>query len=168
MIFNAKEETQKIITFIREYYKKYNLGGVVIGISGGKDSGVVAGLFAILLGDIGIHQFYLGNIGKGILCILFSWTGIPAIIGLIQGILILCESDDDFAKRMDIKDPITRLNTDDYYYDRSKEVKAAGSFAKFAQNYDLDVPEAIEFLKNYDKIPNGINKDKYIRYLKIM
>lgn len=63
---------------------------------------LVAGLFAILLGDIGIHQFYLGNNGKGILCLLFSWTGIPAIIGLIQGILILCESDDDFAKRINL------------------------------------------------------------------
>lgn len=48
--FNAKEEKDKIIRFIREYYKKYNLGGAVIGISGGKDSGVVAGLFTEALG----------------------------------------------------------------------------------------------------------------------
>ena len=39
---------------------------------------------------------------------------------------------------------ITRINTDDYYYDRSEEVKSAGSFAKFAETYDLDIPEAIE------------------------
>ena len=49
-MFNAKEEKDKIVKFIREYYEKYNLGGVVIGISGGKDSGVVAGLFAEALG----------------------------------------------------------------------------------------------------------------------
>jgi len=42
------------------------------------------------------------------------------------------------------KSVITRLNTDDYYYDRSKEVKAAGSFSEFAKNYDLDTPDAIE------------------------
>ena len=40
--------------------------------------------------------------------------------------------------------PVTRINTDDYYYDRSKEVIAAGSFDEFVKNYDLDVPEAIE------------------------
>lgn len=39
---------------------------------------------------------------------------------------------------------VTRINTDDYYYDRSKEVIAAGSFAAFASNYDLDIPQAIE------------------------
>ena len=50
MKFNAVEETNKIIEFIRDYYKKNNLGGVVIGISGGKDSGVVAGLFAKAIG----------------------------------------------------------------------------------------------------------------------
>lgn len=39
---------------------------------------------------------------------------------------------------------VTRINTDDYYYDRSEEVQKAGSFAAFVKNYDLDVPEAIE------------------------
>ena len=61
---------------------------------------LVAGLLGILLGGIGIHHFYLGNTTAGILSILFCWTGIPGIIGLIQGILILCESDDDFAQRV--------------------------------------------------------------------
>jgi NAD+ synthase len=48
--FNAKKETKQIISFIQDYYKENNLKGVVIGISGGKDSGVVAGLFAKALG----------------------------------------------------------------------------------------------------------------------
>ena len=50
----------------------------------------------------------------------------------------------DFAQKMGIKDPITRLNTDDYYYDRSQMVIDAGGFDEFVKNYDLDVPEAIE------------------------
>lgn len=50
MNFNAESETNKIINFIRKYYKDNNLGGVVIGISGGKDSAVVAGLFVEALG----------------------------------------------------------------------------------------------------------------------
>ncbi len=49
-----------------------------------------------------------------------------------------------FAQEYCIKDLITRINTDDYYYDRSDMVKAAGSFAEFAKHYDLDVPEALE------------------------
>lgn len=50
MRFDAKKETERIIDFIQDYYKKNNLGGAIIGISGGKDSGVVAALFTKALG----------------------------------------------------------------------------------------------------------------------
>lgn len=49
-MFDAKKETEKIVEFIRDYYKKCNLKGVVLGISGGKDSAVVAALFVKALG----------------------------------------------------------------------------------------------------------------------
>ena len=49
-----------------------------------------------------------------------------------------------FSKEYRIDNIITRINTDDYYYDRSEMVKKAGSFAEFAKHYDLDVPEALE------------------------
>ena len=50
MEFDVKKETNRIIEFIRDYYKKNNLGGVVLGISGGKDSAIVAALFTKALG----------------------------------------------------------------------------------------------------------------------
>ncbi len=49
-----------------------------------------------------------------------------------------------FAQEFELENIITRINTDDYYYDRSDMVKAAGSFSNFAKNYDLDIPEALE------------------------
>ena len=49
--FDAKNETNKVVEFIRNYYKENNLGGVILGISGGKDSGVVAALFTKALGS---------------------------------------------------------------------------------------------------------------------
>lgn len=51
---------------------------------------------------------------------------------------------ENYAAKNNIENVITRINTDDYYYDRSDMVKAAGSFAEFAKHYDLDVPEALE------------------------
>lgn len=48
--FNAKKEIANICTFIKDYFKKNKLKGVVLGISGGKDSAVVAGLFVKALG----------------------------------------------------------------------------------------------------------------------
>lgn len=50
MMFDAVKVTDEIIEFIRDYFKKNNLKGAVLGVSGGKDSGVVAGLFAKALG----------------------------------------------------------------------------------------------------------------------
>ncbi|MDD3237864.1 MAG: hypothetical protein PHV37_07190 [Candidatus Gastranaerophilales bacterium] len=49
-----------------------------------------------------------------------------------------------FAEDYKVKNAITRINTDDYYYDRSDMVQKAGSFAEFAKDYDLDVPQALE------------------------
>ena len=49
-MFDAKKEAEGIIAFIRDYYETNHLKGAVLGISGGKDSGVVAALFAKALG----------------------------------------------------------------------------------------------------------------------
>ena len=65
----------------------------------GDKSKVVAGILGILLGSFGIHKFYLGSIGKGILFLLFCWTGIPGLIGLIQGIIYLTEDEGKFHSR---------------------------------------------------------------------
>ncbi|MDE6275148.1 MAG: TM2 domain-containing protein [Clostridia bacterium] len=62
-------------------------------------SKVVAGILAILLGGIGVHKFYLGKIGMGILYLVFCWTGIPSIIGLIEGIMYLVADDDTFQAK---------------------------------------------------------------------
>ena len=57
---------------------------------------IAAAIFAILLGSFGVHRFYLGQIGWGILYVLFCWTLIPAVAGLIEGILYLTMSDEEF------------------------------------------------------------------------
>lgn len=49
--FNVKKEVEGITKFIKDYYEKNNLKGVVLGISGGKDSAVVAALFARAIGS---------------------------------------------------------------------------------------------------------------------
>jgi TM2 domain-containing membrane protein YozV len=60
---------------------------------------IAAGVLAILLGGIGIHKFYLGQTGRGILYLLFFWTGIPALIGLIEGIIYLTMTDEVFDSK---------------------------------------------------------------------
>jgi len=62
-------------------------------------SKTTAGILAILLGSIGVHKFYLGRPGMGILYILFCWTFIPSIAGLIEGIIYLTSSDERFYSK---------------------------------------------------------------------
>lgn len=66
-------------------------------------SKVVAGVLAILLGGIGVHKFYLGKIGSGILYLCFCWTGIPALLGLIDGIIYLCSNDENFQLKNHVR-----------------------------------------------------------------
>lgn len=49
-------------------------------------SKTTAGLLAIFFGGIGVHRFYLGQTGMGILYLVFCWTFVPAAIGVIDGI----------------------------------------------------------------------------------
>ena len=78
---------------IKEHEKAYNKI---------KRSKTVAGLLAILLGGIGAHCFYLNRIGLGILCIIFCWTGIPALVGFIEGLIILVEDNKPFEEKYDV------------------------------------------------------------------
>lgn len=41
-------------------------------------------LLAALLGGVGAHHFYLGNAAMGVLYLLFCWTFIPVVIGLLE------------------------------------------------------------------------------------
>ena len=49
----------EIIKFIKDYYEKNNLKGAILGISGGKDSAVVAGLFSEALGRENVIGMWL-------------------------------------------------------------------------------------------------------------
>lgn len=46
----------------------------------------INGMLAILLGDFGVHKFYQGKIVQGFLYAAFSWSGVPALIGIFEGI----------------------------------------------------------------------------------
>lgn len=69
-------------------------------------SKIAAGLLAIFLGSLGIHKFYLGYSGAGIVMLLVSLlagfvtlglaTAIMSLIALIEGIIYLTKTDEQF------------------------------------------------------------------------
>lgn len=60
---------------------------------------IVAAILALLVGGLGIHKFYLGQIGMGIVYLIFFWTFIPALIAFVEAIIYLTMSDDAFAAK---------------------------------------------------------------------
>jgi TM2 domain-containing membrane protein YozV/ribosomal protein L40E len=66
--------------------------------SNGK-SRIAAVLLAFFLGGFGIHKFYLGQIGLGILYLVFFWTFIPSVVAFIEFILLLAMSDEKFDRK---------------------------------------------------------------------
>ncbi len=55
----------------------------------GRKSKYIAGILGICFGWLGIHNFYVGRIGRGIVQILICWTGISAVWGFIEGLLCI-------------------------------------------------------------------------------
>lgn len=51
-------------------------------------------LLALFLGGLGIHNFYAGKAGLGILYLVFCWTLIPSFAALVQAIAALCKASD--------------------------------------------------------------------------
>jgi TM2 domain-containing membrane protein YozV/ribosomal protein L40E len=74
-----------------------NMSG--FGVTPSGKSRLAAGLFGIFLGGIGIHKFYTGRVGWGVVYLLLFWTFIPAIVGFIEGIIYLTMSDESFAQK---------------------------------------------------------------------
>jgi TM2 domain-containing membrane protein YozV len=67
---------------------------------------VVAGVLALLLGWLGIHHFYLGSAGAGIIELLLSCIGgVGWIVAIVEGVLLLVMSDADFDARYNHREP---------------------------------------------------------------
>ncbi|MBI1260087.1 MAG: NINE protein [Rhizobiales bacterium] len=59
---------------------------------------ITAAILALVLGGIGIHRFYLGNTGLGLLYLVFFWTFIPAIVAFVEFLIFLFMSDEEFDR----------------------------------------------------------------------
>jgi TM2 domain-containing membrane protein YozV len=58
-----------------------------------------AALLALFFGGIGVHKFYLGQSGAGIVYLLFCWTLIPALIAFIEALVLFGMGEREFATK---------------------------------------------------------------------
>ena len=89
----------------------YRVMGSGVGVSRARKNKIAAGLFGIFLGWLGIHKFYLGFTMPGIILLLCGTLGwflvLPgfaaALIGLIEGIIYLTKTDQDFYQTYEVR-----------------------------------------------------------------
>jgi TM2 domain-containing membrane protein YozV len=68
----------------------------------GENKKLIAGILAIILGALGIHKFILGYQKEGIIMLVVSvvtcgiGAAVMGLIGLIEGIIYLTKTDDEF------------------------------------------------------------------------
>jgi len=65
----------------------------------GAEKKVLAGVLGVLLGSLGVHRFVLGDVSGGLLRILITvgTCGFGSVIGLVEGIIYLTKSDEEFV-----------------------------------------------------------------------
>ncbi|OSI11905.1 TM2 domain-containing protein [Neisseria canis] len=52
---------------------------------------------ALLFGTFGVHKFCAGRIWMGVLYVALSFTSIPTVIGVIEGVLAAFKPTDSFG-----------------------------------------------------------------------
>ncbi len=73
--------------------------GYVLNSKGKKIHRITAGVLSLLLGSVGAPWFYIGKPALGVLSALTCWTGIPALVGFIHGIIYLTSTDEHFKAK---------------------------------------------------------------------
>ena len=106
----AKESKEAAKDFGQEAKKTANEFKEGLASAGGDNKKILAGVLAIVFGQLGVHKFILGYqkegiillvatvIGYATMCLIFGSFIVmaTAIIGLIEGIIYLTKSDEDF------------------------------------------------------------------------
>ena len=62
-------------------------------------SRTTAALLALFLGGLGVHKFYLGEGGSGVIYLLFCWTLIPALAAFVEALVLFGMNDTTFATK---------------------------------------------------------------------
>lgn len=100
-----------------------------------------AAILAWFLGGLGIHRFYLGENGAGIMYLLFCWTFIPGVIAIFEGIGYLMMNTQSFDAKYN--------NTARYlphHHVQPQQHQIAQSVTVHVPNQNVDVVQQLEKL----------------------
>jgi TM2 domain-containing membrane protein YozV len=80
----------------------------------------IAIALAFFLGTFGVHRFYLGQVFRGVIYAVFFTTLVPTFLGIIDAIVFMGMSDEEFDRRYNKE---ARKARNDVHYDRKYNEK---------------------------------------------
>jgi len=108
----------------------------------------LAGLLALFFGALGIHRFYLGQTGLGILYIFL--IGISFILGIIDAIYFFNMDEDEFNRKYNSKEEVNPLDRRSQHYTRANTQRGKTPTHKSAvSGRDTQNPYKINGIKKY-------------------
>ncbi|MDX1665911.1 MAG: NINE protein [Saprospiraceae bacterium] len=125
----------------------------------------VAGILALFFGWVGVHRFYLGQVGLGIIYACLFWTGISAVLGLIDAIVFFSMDKDAFDAKYNRKyyrlerKRDTDFDRRDYGYREERRRRRRSRRKKPDQRYERPKPKPHNPYKS-----SGIKKYKDYEY----
>jgi len=118
----------------------------------------IAGLLALFFGFIGLHRFYLGQKGRGILYLCLALTGISAILGLIDAFSFFSMDNKSFDLKYN-RDFLRVLPKKEFGKSTSNKTEERNSFVKSGKakflSYDYD-GAIVDFSKALELNPREI------------
>ncbi len=114
----------------------------------------VAALIAFFAGGLGIHKFYLGQAGAGLLYLLFCWTLIPSMIAFFECIGFLMMSDQEFNARFN--SGLSAAPGANFSFGRESTKDKASALGELKKLYESDVITAEEYEEKRRKILDSI------------
>ena len=137
----------------------------------------IAAVLAILLGSLGIHKFYLGCKAVGFFYLIFCWTGIPAVLGVIDGIILLVQSEDAFnlkynnenvvvvnSKYADAKYVLEGVNGKLFVYDSKVVIEHGGVLGTMTHGFSGNKTLPMKSIQSIQYREGGIAVNGYIQF----
>lgn len=110
-----------------------------------------AGLFALFLGWAGIHRFYLGQTGLGILYFFLMFFGVSFVLGLIDAIVFFTMDENEFARKYGTPGQATGYDKRADRYNPAQQRGRPPTIPRTAQNTGRDIqnPYKVNGIKKY-------------------
>ncbi|PCG19966.1 TM2 domain-containing protein [Brachyspira sp. G79] len=123
---------------------------------------IICSALSLFLGGIGIQKFYLGQYKRGVLYVLFFFTGIPYLLCVVDLLRFIFMSDDAFNMKYNssyFTDEYSDNSNNDYKYSYSNELNSDKESEVYANRFDNAVEAQYSYVD--DDIEKNTEKDNY-------